>query len=84
MKWLAIGLVLLIGCTHHYNWTHPNGLSQEDFRRDNYQCLHENQPSFAQSSNNETWNAYFKAQAAQQSRQMYQMCMEAKGYRLSQ
>lgn len=80
MRWaLVLGVVGLVGCASQpVTWRIPPGASQQQFQRDNYACVHENQQYYYGSTGLSAVMA--REQARKNTQQMYQMCMGARGY----
>ena len=69
-------MMLLGGCTATPKvWT-KQGATEEEFKRDNYECARQSKVSWSGGETDQTGLASAKLQA----NKLYKMCMESKGY----
>ena len=85
LLWLAMALGLLVsGCATKMIWTKDN-YSEEEFKRDNYQCVQESRTQWSGGGSGLiglSIMATAQASAQTQAKNLYKMCMESKGWNL--
>ena len=82
---LLAAMVALNGCASQIIWTKDSGYSEEEFKRDNYQCVQESKTYWSGGGTGLIGVAAMVSAATsaqQQAKQLYKMCMDAKGYRI--
>lgn len=81
LVWIVI--LLIAGCAHNpMIWEKPD-LSQDQFKRDDYECIQESRTSWSGGGGGIIGIAVMlgsRAQAQEMAHKLYCACMEAKGY----